>query len=41
MSPAVSGWAGMMCAFPCLQVQPGDLYITLWDSIPVEWINEV
>ncbi len=41
MGPAGSGWAGVMCACPFLQVQPGDLYITLWDSIPEEWINEV
>ena len=25
----------------CLQVQPGDLFVTLWDAIPEEWINEV
>ena len=24
-----------------MQVQPGDLYITLWDYLPEEWINEV
>ena len=25
----------------CSQVQPGDLFITLWDALPEEWINEV
>lgn len=40
-SPALQDGRHRCLSSMCLQVQPGDLFITLWDAVPEEWINEV